>query len=291
MLTEHVIRTKRGLQQHGSYFFDLWYYVGRIQQLLAIPGLDGACGFRCRRQHSYRHVSRTIFDKLEEQDSHHCRTITLEFIPQNRRQLLPLLSVFQPIGVVICTALAYNLIPKYSCSPNFSELNSLPSCLAVNAGEECCGKDGNNMGWRYLLFLIGGITIIVWICRTVLFRFRESPKFLVYRGRDDRAVEVLQQISVFNGRECTVTLEDFEKLTTEHQANTGETAVIGGGDSQLKATPMQKFKMELSRYKLLFSSGPVAWLTICVWMTYVCDYWGFSVAGKRKRHQLFLVPY
>jgi len=42
-------------------------------------------------------------------------TICLEFIPQNRRFLLALLSIFQPIGVVICSVIAYGFIPTYSC--------------------------------------------------------------------------------------------------------------------------------------------------------------------------------
>lgn len=33
-------------------------------------------------------------------------TITLEFTPHNKRYLLPLLSIFQPIGVVICVSLS-----------------------------------------------------------------------------------------------------------------------------------------------------------------------------------------
>jgi MFS family permease len=85
-------------------------------------------------------------------------TITLEFTPQNRRYLLPLLSVFQPLGVVICSVIAYGFIPNYSCSPNFSEGDrALPSCNAVRAGEACCSK-ASNMGWRYLLFTLGGIS-------------------------------------------------------------------------------------------------------------------------------------
>jgi len=209
-------------------------------------------------------------------------SITLEFIPQKNRRLLPLLSIFQPIGVVMCTGLAYKLIPQYSCSPNFSELVPLQSCNAVPFGEACCGRDqfgnANNMGWRYLLYCVGGITIVAWLLRTVVFRFRESPKFLLYKGRDDAAVEVLQQISKFNGRDCTVTLEDFEKLTLEYEQIHGTTAVLGGSNQE-KATFKQKAKMELSRYKLLFSSWPVAWLTILVWCTYAADYFGFTVAG------------
>lgn len=81
-------------------------------------------------------------------------TICLEFIPRNRRFLLALLSIFQPIGVVITCAVAYGFIPNYSCSPNFSEPNPLPSCHNVPDGEPCC-RQADNRGWRYLMFTLG----------------------------------------------------------------------------------------------------------------------------------------
>jgi hypothetical protein len=176
----------------------------------------------------------------------------------------------------MCTGLAAYFIPTYSCSPNFSELEPLPSCSAVKLGMDCCGKDGNNMGWRYLLYCVGAITTVSWVLRTLVFRFHESPKFLLTKGRDDQAVEVLQHISKFNGRECTITLEDFEKLTFEHEELYGKADVA---TIDVKATYAEKLKHGLSRYQQLFSSGPVAWLTVCVWMIYICDFFAFTVAG------------
>lgn len=77
-------------------------------------------------------------------------TITLEFTPESKRYLLPLLSIFQPLGVVICSVMAYGFIPIHSCSPNFSEAGPLPSCKNVGIDVACCKKD-DNAGWRYLL--------------------------------------------------------------------------------------------------------------------------------------------
>jgi hypothetical protein len=39
-------------------------------------------------------------------------TICLEFLPQNKRWLLPTLSVFQPIYVLNCSGIAYGTIPS-----------------------------------------------------------------------------------------------------------------------------------------------------------------------------------
>ena len=231
-------------------------------------------------------------------------TITLEFIPQRSRKLLPFLSIFQPLGVVVCAAIAYGFIPTFSCTPNFASANPLISCNdpSVKAGQPCCGRN-NNMGWRYLLFTIGAITVGVFILRFVVFRFQESPKFHIYRGRDDKAINVLQNVRRFNGQECSITLQTFEDLTNEHDSVSSGTAMLGGGAKQLKSTWSEKIRLELDRYKLLFAPGRTAnmasrrekggfgsisdmWnktrmarLTVLVWLTYICDYWGFTVAG------------
>lgn len=55
------------------------------------------------------------------------------------------------------------------------------------------------MGWRYLFFLMGGLTLIGWICRFFLFKLYESPKYLASLGRYEEAIEVLNAISKYNG--------------------------------------------------------------------------------------------
>lgn len=206
-------------------------------------------------------------------------TICLEFIPQNRRFLLALLSIFQPIGVVLTSVIAYGFIPNYSCSPNFSEANPLPSCNIASPGEACCDK-AHNMGWRYLMFTLGAITLGVFFLRFVVFNFQESPKFLVYRGRDEEAVKVLQHIAKVNKRECGITLEDFQTLTDRTTSNNSGTEMIGSGSKQQNLSALQKVKLELVRYRMLFNSWQMTRLTVLVWLTYICDFWGFTLAGK-----------
>ncbi|KAF2866319.1 major facilitator superfamily domain-containing protein [Massariosphaeria phaeospora] len=206
-------------------------------------------------------------------------TITLEFTPQNRRWLLPLLSIFQPIGVVICSVIAYGFIPNHSCSPNFSESSPLKACNRVGAGEQCCLK-GDNMGWRYLLFTLGAITLFVFFMRFVVFRFQESPKFLVYRGKDEKAVAVLQHVAKMNGRTSRLTLEHLQTLENDFDSSSESLGpMLGGGAKQLQTTWGQKIKLELDRFKILFSNATMARLTILVWLTYICDYMGFTIAG------------
>ena len=139
------------------------------------------------------------------------------------------------------------------------------------------------MGWRYVLFTLGAICLFVFFLRFVVFRFQESPKYLLYRGRDEKAVQVLQHIAKFNGRESTVTLDVFAALTDEDSSigsRESGTPILGAGAKQLKSSFGSKVKLEFIRYKILFSSFDMTRLTILVWITYVFDYWGFSVAGR-----------
>ncbi|KAL8989787.1 MAG: hypothetical protein Q9177_001402 [Variospora cf. flavescens] len=211
-------------------------------------------------------------------------TITLEFLPQNRRFLLALLSIFQPIGVVLASGIAYGFVPKYACGTGGlgADGELLKACSQVAEGEACCDK-ASNMGWRYLMFTLGAICLFIFFLRFVVFRFQESPKFLLYRGKDEKAVQVLHHVAKFNGRQCGLTMEVFAALTDEDSslasAASGE-PVLGGGTKQLESSFAENVKKELARYKLLFANPLIARLTILVWVTYMFDYWGFSIAGS-----------
>lgn len=212
-------------------------------------------------------------------------SITLEFIPHNKRFLLACLSVFQPLGVIVCSAIAFGFIPVYSCSPNFSEAGSLPSCDNVSQGEECCSRE-NNMGWRYLCFTLGAVTIFIFFLRFVVFHFRETPKFLITRGRDAEAITVIQHMAKVNKRESRLTMEVFEALQGEHDSLASDSTdsssrpVLGGGAKQLQTTWSEKLSLEMARYKMLFDGFQMTRLTILTWLTYIMDFWGFTVAGR-----------
>lgn len=202
-------------------------------------------------------------------------TIMLEFLPQNRRLLLPLLSIFQPIGIVVCCSLAYAFIPKFSCAAE------LESCRNVLAGQACCRK-ADNYGWRYLLFTLGAITMLIFFLRFAVFQFQESPKFLLYRGKDEKAVEVLQHIARYNYTTTAVTLETFSALSGDDSSTGTDSSRppnLSTGSRKVTATFGEKVKVETKRYELLFRNATIARLTILMWVIYIFDYWGFSIAG------------
>ena len=137
------------------------------------------------------------------------------------------------------------------------------------------------MGWRYTLLCLGAICLAIFFLRFVVFRFQESPKFLLYRGKDDKAVEVLHKIAKFNGRESSISLETFEILTTEHTSTSDRDAEMTTSDAAMDKGMTTMIKNELLRCRILFSTFSLARLTVLVWITYIFDYWGFSIAGEQ----------
>jgi len=89
----------------------------------------------------------------------------------------------------------------------------------------------------------------------------------------------LQHIARYNGRECTLSDDAFENLTNEHSSINSTSDLIGGGSKQREAGLGQKLKMEFMRYGMLFSNLQMSRITILVWVTYMCDFWGFTLAG------------
>ncbi|KAI9572266.1 major facilitator superfamily domain-containing protein [Boletus coccyginus] len=186
-------------------------------------------------------------------------TITAEFLPADRFYLLAALSIFQPLGVVLCTLIAFGFIPNYSCSTD------LVSCHLTGGATPCCSKDGN-MGWRYLIFAMSSITLGVFIIRFFIFPFYESPKFLLAKGNVKGAVEVVHKVAAFNKHSCDLTVESlYEKC--------GETPVAE------EMGFAKRLINEISRLKLLFGSWRMARVTVLVWITWMFDYWGFSIVA------------
>lgn len=115
--------------------------------------------------------------------------IGLEFLPQNRRSLVALLGMWQPIGVVVASAITFGTAARYRCDVELPACNS----SGVNPGHAFCTVS-SNMGWRYEVIVIGVITFIVFVARYLRFTFHESPKFLISKGRDQDAIDIIHKI-------------------------------------------------------------------------------------------------
>ncbi|CAO2654997.1 Nn.00g117300.m01.CDS01 [Neocucurbitaria sp. VM-36] len=203
-------------------------------------------------------------------------TIALEFLPQRRRFLVSLLSMWQPIGVVVASAIAYGTAAKWRCDVD------LPSCKAVGAGEACCTVS-SNMGWRYEVIVLGCMTLTVFFLRYFVFRFHESPKFLLSRGREAEAIEVLHKIAKFNKAPSPeLTLEMFAAID-EASSHSSGSAILPTGDPQTTAattkTVVKSFGRELARLRGIFTNKLSCFIFILLAIAYMGDYWSFNLAG------------
>ena len=134
------------------------------------------------------------------------------------------------------------------------------------------------------MFTLGGLTLLLWFIRFFVFKFHESPRYLIGRGRDEEAVEVIHEIAKFNGKadRCTITVEDLQKAVQESiKESPTISAQIGGGDyvpAGGEATNAEKKRGLLSssshfsgsHIKALFATRKMAWSTsllIIIWGT------------------------
>ncbi|KZO97152.1 MFS general substrate transporter [Calocera viscosa TUFC12733] len=121
-------------------------------------------------------------------------TLFIENVPHAKRYLLTALSVFFSLGAVVSSILGAVIIPSHSCP---------------ESPDEPCDPNTQNLGWKYMLGILGVFTAFMCIARIVLFRMRESPRFLVASGRHADAVHSLRRIMSFNGHDYPLTIEDI----------------------------------------------------------------------------------
>ena len=70
--------------------------------------------------------------------------------------------------------------------------------MTCEQGEECTRS--KNMGWRYFVVAMGGISMVEFFIRFVLFTIYESPKYLMGKGQDEEAVRIVHEVARRNGK-------------------------------------------------------------------------------------------
>ncbi|KAG8730101.1 hypothetical protein FRC12_020496 [Ceratobasidium sp. 428] len=102
----------------------------------------------------------------------------------------------------------------------------------------------------------------MFLARYVVFTLQESPKYLLAKGRDQEALEVLQYVAKRNGRTISLTLEQFEAIGRLTEGTT----VSRRSNLQVLKNAFTSFDM--SHVKPLFSTPRLAVntsLTIACW--------------------------
>ncbi|GAA5824280.1 hypothetical protein JCM3770_000921 [Rhodotorula araucariae] len=205
-------------------------------------------------------------------------TITLEFLPTNRRFLLCALSTFQPLGVTVTSLISWGLVPRYACATD------LPSC---GTGIEPCCTRSSNMGWRYALLVCGFMTLGIFVLRFVVFTFHESPKFLLSKGRDEEAVNVIYKIAKFNkAPQPQLTIDDFRLLDkdfTDRESVTSDEPLVEPPrhltTKQLTKKRLAQLTGQFKHLKGFFSTKRMIWLSVTLWIAYMSLFFSFSIAG------------
>jgi len=109
--------------------------------------------------------------------------IFLEFLPGTHQYLLTILSIYWAIAQVVANLIAWPLLGNLTCQQT----------------DENCTKS-KNMGWRYFVITMGGISMIQFFIRFVCFSIFESPKYLMGKGKDEEAVQVVHEVARRNGK-------------------------------------------------------------------------------------------
>lgn len=183
--------------------------------------------------------------------------------------------MWQPVGVIVASGIAYGTAAKWRCDP------TLKSCAVTGPGEACCTVS-SNMGWRYNVIVLGCMTLVIFFLRYFVFSFHESPKFLLARGREAEAIDVLHKIAKFNKAPApTLTLEHFR------QVEALDPDYINGAAAPLQyASRAEKNKAvfknvgkELKRLKGIFTNKLSCFIFILLAIAYMGDYWSFNLAG------------
>lgn len=123
--------------------------------------------------------------------------IFLEFLPSSHQYLLTVLSVTWALSQVVANLVARPLLGNLTCQINQS-----------------CTKS-QNMGWRYFLVTIGGLTLAMFFIRFLAFKIYESPKYLAAKGNDDEAVKIVYKVARLNGKTSSLTIDHLKACEPE----------------------------------------------------------------------------
>jgi MFS family permease len=116
--------------------------------------------------------------------------VFLEFLPGSHQYLLTILSADWAVAQVVATLVAWPLLGNLTCQENTT-----------------CTKS-ENMGWRYFVIVMGGISLIEFGIRFACFTVFESPKYLMGKGQDAEAVRIVHEVARRNGKTSNCALEN-----------------------------------------------------------------------------------
>ncbi|KAB8303026.1 hypothetical protein EYC80_004480 [Monilinia laxa] len=170
--------------------------------------------------------------------------VFLEFLPGSHQYLLTILSVDWAVAQVIANLIAWPLLGNLACQ------------------EDSTCTRSENMGWRYLLIVMGSISMIEFFIRFICFTIFESPKFLMGKGRDEDAVKVVQEVARRNGKQSNLTVTRLQECGTLPHINASA------------SLSRKLHQMDLSHVRALFATKKLAFSTSLIMLV-----WAFIGLG------------
>lgn len=175
--------------------------------------------------------------------------VFLEFLPGSHQYLLTVLSIYWALAQVLATLIAWPLQGNLTCQE----------------GETCTRS--KNMGWRYFVIVMGGISLIEFIVRFGFFTIFESPKFWMGKGNDAEAVRIVHEVARRNGKESSLKLEDLQSLGTIESVKKGSTAKAAVA-RKLEALSLEHVKALFRTKKLAYSTSLITLVWALIGLAY-----------------------
>lgn len=114
------------------------------------------------------------------------------------------------------------------------------------------------------MIAMGGMAMIMFIARFVFFTLYESPKYLMGKGKDEKAVEVVHEVARRNGKTSNLTLGDLQALDVDGHQGTDTAAIL--------ARKLEK--LDFTHVRSLFATRKLAYSTSLITMI-----WAFLGLG------------
>ncbi|KAK5057508.1 hypothetical protein LTR84_011508 [Exophiala bonariae] len=169
--------------------------------------------------------------------------IFLEFLPGSHQYLLTVLSIDWALAQLVATLIAWPLLGNLTCQQ-----------------DETCTRSGN-MGWRYYMLAVGGITFIMFLIRFVLFTIYESPKYNMGKGNDEEAVRIVHEVARRNGKTTTLTVEDLKACEVLGNGRAQQTDASAAIKRKLQSLNLTHVRSLFATRKLALSTG----LIMLIW--------------------------
>ncbi|KIJ51587.1 hypothetical protein M422DRAFT_65129 [Sphaerobolus stellatus SS14] len=171
--------------------------------------------------------------------------IFLEFVPATHQYLLTVLSIWWALGQLLGSLIAWPLLgnSKFSC-----KTETPPNC-----------PRSSNMGWRYFLFTMGGLMLVLWGIRFFIFHLFESPKYLMGKGLDAEAVVVVHKVAERNGSKSSLNVEDLRNAENSNDKENDERSGKPRNAKDVVTAHVGKF--DGNHVKPLFATRKLAYST------------------------------